>query len=481
MTPCRIALPALCLLFSFVAMEGRGQSKVPAYELSFMAAGATDGPLPFWLHANRYGIFDQDGGNVATELKATIPFSGRKKLDYRAVADVLVRASDHSTAYIHQLFGQLRYGRLRFTAGRIERASDFVDTTLSMGAVTLSPNAPPIPRLSIALDYVPILKISGIELIHLTAYISNGILERDRFVERPFIHEKYLYLRGIGPADFPVLGHAGITHYVIWGGKHPTLGPLPGNFRDFFDVIFARAGDDDRAPEGEVVNALGNTIASYDFGLTLNVPGFDMKAYRQFYIETGANIRFRSAWDGLWGITFRFKDADRPIRGLLYEVANTKQQNARRDRGERNGRANYYNNFIYEAGWTYFGRTLGLPLLVSDGVHPGVVNNILLAHHAGVEGRIRGIDYRAFLTYSRNYGAVRACVDTSCSSKADARLPRTDQYSMLLETTGALLPHLHFKAALAVDTGALYPENVGLMVGLTWRSGGPSRGSQDAR
>lgn len=472
----------LLFLLFFVLPSGgwtaRAQSGGYLYEAGLSAAGGTEGRLPFWLHANRYGVYDQDSANLLTRVGVTRPFTGRHPIDVRFRVEAVAHASRHASAYLHEWYGQVRYGALTLTAGRIARASTFVDTTLSMGDVTLSPNAPPIPRLSVDLDYIPIVRISGIELLHLKAYFSHGFLEGDRFVRHPFLHEKYLYLRGFGPEDFPVLGHAGITHYVIWGGTHPTLGPLPSGPADFLDVVFAQSGDEDRAPIGEVVNALGNTIASYDFGLTLNLPGFDFKAYRQFYIETGANTRFRSVWDGLWGFVFRLKAPDRPLRAVLFEVADMRQQNARFELGERKGRANYYNNFIYEAGWTYEGRTLGLPLLVADGRHPGVVNNIVLAHHLGLEGRIAGFDYRALGTYSRNYGANRACIDEACTAKADARIPRTDQYSLLLEVTGRLdaARNLDFRLGMAYDSDGIYPENAGVLFGLSWRGRTPTGG-----
>ena len=71
---------------------------------------------------------------------------------------------------------------------------------------------------------------------------------------------------------------------------------------------------------------------------------------------------------------------------------------------------NYYNHYIYQSGWTYKGRVIGNPLFslgsnkgrYSDGIY--IVNNRVKAHHIGLAGLIKNINYRILYTYSENYG-----------------------------------------------------------------------------
>ncbi len=118
------------------------------------------------------------------------------------------------------------------------------------------------------------------------------------------------------------------------------------------------------------------------------------------------------------------------------------------------------------------GRTLGLPLILPDptGERDGVVNNIIVAHHLGLEGQLTPrLAYRTLLTYSRNYGARDNCNDNGCFGEATLITPRRDQVSWLLELYGPLTPHLDLHAALAFDAGAVHPDQAGLLLGLTWR------------
>ena len=130
------------------------------------------------------------------------------------------------------------------------------------------------------------------------------------------------------------------------------------------------------------------------------------------------------------------------------------------------GNDNYFNNGEYRSGWTYYGRTIGLPLITpvapdADGIVLGVNNNRLTAHHFGIGGKIaRVLPYKFMATYSRNFGTY---------GRPFAK--RLDQVSLALETT---LPRLGKKVPLSLslglygDFGELYPDNFGLTLRLSW-------------
>ena len=443
------------------------QAQALQYRVAFLAAGADDDTLPFWLTANRYGTVDPQGSNAITRLSLERPFSKPQGWDYAFGVDILGRASEHQTVYAHQLYARLRYGPFQLTVGRKEETSGLVDSSLSVGSMTWSGNATPVPKISIAVpEYTPIPGTAG--FMAFKGYLAHGWLDKDRFVESAFVHEKYLFLRFFVPEDFPVHGHAGIVHNVTWGGTHPVIGPLPQDLDAFIRVFTAQRGD-----TLDTTATLGNTIATYEFGLTVNTSSIAAMAYRQFYLEDKPHaLNWRNPWDGLWGVSLKFKNTPRLITGLLWEHVNTKRQGAKYSEGELKGKDSYYFNSIYRSGWTYHGRTIGLPLLFADRQRRSVANNIVIAHHVGLEGAFGSrIRYKAFFTYSRNYGSTRACPDVACVNIVNLRTPRKDQYSVLLETTGSLLKNrpLDFFAALAFDVGELYPENAGVMIGVSWR------------
>lgn len=468
--PCLlIALVVGVALWSFLPSSPRAQPSGLQYRASLFAAGGSAESLPFWLTANRYGTVDPRSANVGTRLSLRRPFASDETVDYAAGLDLLGRVSDESTLHVHQIYGRLRYGKLQATAGRYEQLIGRVDTTLSLGGTTLSRNASPPPKISVSTaGYLNVPGTRG--YLAVNGYLAHGWLEDSRFVQDAFLHEKYLYARLL-PADFPVNGHAGIIHHALWGGTHPTAGPQPDTFRDFIDVLLGHRTRGESADTPSFTNHL----AAYDFSLRLDLGGFRGSIYRQFYHEDIPSLDFRNPWDGLWGVSLRRKNATGLLTHVLWEHLVMTRHNAKYSEGEERGEDTYYNHSFYASGWTYHGRSLGIPLLFADGRRPGIVNNIVVAHHLGFEGGLTStLTYRLFATYSRNYGAQKVCSDPACSTRVDERTPRRDQYSFLLELAGPLASRygLHFNAAAALDLGALYPNRVGVMVGVSWSGTG---------
>ncbi|MEZ4699720.1 MAG: capsule assembly Wzi family protein [Rhodothermales bacterium] len=460
------AILALCALW---AAPASAQLRTPSYSAGLFAAGAGSDPLPYYLTANRFGVVDPFGVNAGLRAGAHAPYDGGRKLDYAYGIEGIARAGETMTAHLHEAYVRGRYGPFELSAGRWEQTLGVVDPTLTAGSMIWSANTSPLPRVTIAIPrYTPIPWTHRFAFIR--GHLSHGWFEDDRFVRDALLHEKSFYLR-LFSEKAPIQLHGGVTHAVIWAGTHPNYGKLPGGIANYWRIFFVQEGNEE-APENEIVNVLGNTIGSYDFSVTMQVLGLDWLIYRHFYIETGPSLRYRNPWDGMWGFSLKRQDRRGILTGLLYEHANTKRQGAQYSEGEPFGVDNYYNNVLYRGGWVYHGRTIGLPLLAADGRRFGVVNNIVLAHHVGIEGNPGGgFSYRAFMTYSRNYGADQVFEAPDSFRLVSGRTDRLDQYSMLFELTGPLWPAhgLSFTGAVAVDAGSLYARNAGVLFGVTWR------------
>jgi hypothetical protein len=471
-----LALASALLSVFLVSAPPRAAAQAPLNTLQasvtlFGAAGSGGAP-PFGLAANQRGRVDPTSASAGLRLRARRPFAGTGGLDYALGLEVLGRASRNSTATVPQLYGRVRYGRLQVTAGRRAQSIGRVDTSLSVGSTTHSRNAPPIPRVSVASDgYVAVPGTS--EGLALRGFFSHGWMGTDRFVEGAFVHEKYLYARFLPPA-FPVNAYAGITHHVQWGGTHPENGPQQSSLARWVDVALAGEVLTDDRSDAEAPTFDPNHLAMYDFSLGADLGGVRARAYRQFYHEDVASFNFRNVWDGLWGVSLRREEPGALVDGVLWEHLRMTRHNARFDVGEKRGSDSYYNHSRYGSGWTYQGRTLGTPLLTSAATTPGtgdvaigVANNIVVAHHLGVEGHLgAGLSYEALGTYSRNYGAKSRCGPCDYG-----RTGRRDQYSFRLMVRGPVpgRPDLRVRATAALDTGELYDERVGLLVALTWQ------------
>jgi hypothetical protein len=168
-------------------------------------------------------------------------------------------------------------------------------------------------------------------------------------------------------------------------------------------------------------------------------------------------------------------DRTAPVEELLWQHLYSKRQDARYEIGEVRGRAQYYNHFLYQSGWTYQGRTIGTPLFLTSNGRPGINNNIVVAQHVGLSGTLATVGYRALVTYSRNYGACASNSGT-CPPEPGSFRQRRDQWSLLLEGTRTLRRvvggQLQLRLGAALDLGSVYARKVGVQAGVMWRSDG---------
>ncbi len=224
--------------------------------------------------------------------------------------------------------------------------------------------------------------------------------------------------------------------------------------------------------ESESINALGNALGAYDLRLNFFLPSTTLSVYRQIYLEDTVSLQLRSPWDGLWGVALEFENRPGGLRSVLWEHVNTKQQGSKSF--ERGGTDNYYNHVLYSSGWTHRGGALGLPLALTEEGFGGVVNNILIAHHLGIEGILAGrVSYTARISYSRNYG-VHDFFDLETLMHIETELPleRRDQVSIALNLKRLISSQYNLNGFLrfAYDWGDLLPDNnFGITLGVMHR------------
>lgn len=431
--------------------------------------------LPFWFYSNAQGRVDPSGTNFFNELSASHIFykDSNRGLFLGTGANLVLRLSDNKSIHFSELFLRAEAIGLRLEAGRFYQPIGLNNHELSVGSMMVSGNATPVPKVSISTQGFQDFPF-GEGVVQFSGMFSHGWLEKDRYVESPYLHQKYFYLRvNIGSLS----GTGGIVHNAQWGGTDPNRGRLPQSFGDYLRLISGRGADESsNAPGGEVSNVIGNSVAAYEFGLQYRHEAFTASLTRLFYLEDKVSTRFRSPWDGVWGFNLKTTDTDETIiSAITYEYINTKNQDAKDF--ELIGRRDYYDNFVYRSGWTYENRTLGIPLILFDG--STITNNVLVGHHIGFKGDpLSNLTYTGYLTYSRNYGVQKDWFTgpDSDSIPADREdiIPREefreDQYSLFLGLNYQPDSFNHFAINLkfAADIGDLYDNSFGIMAGITW-------------
>lgn len=393
----RRKLPAwsfcFCLITLFCGMSMAGNSmEKPRFYYGIEAFGSTSskGVMPFWLHSNRFGLVDHRSANGGLILYGQYHGPLWRNLELEAGADLLLRASQKDDLRFHQAWAGLRYKYWRLYLGRMtETFYGMVDPPLSSGTMDWSPNARPMNKIVLHTpDFAPLPFTRN--LIYYDIYYAHGWFDGDRYVSNAMLHQKYLYLRMFRDG-FYINPQGGIVHYVVWGGvsQNPDRGKegkLPSGFGDYLRVVLNREGDADYGflPRYRY----GNSVGLYDFSGIFHIGPARISVYRQFYLEDTPNANFAAPLDGSWGFIYRnLKKPHRWFQALTYEHINTLDQLT--NNPDREGRtANYYNHTIWRSGWTYRGRAIGNPLYITEDGYYGVVNNELIAHHVGIEGRL---------------------------------------------------------------------------------------------
>lgn len=449
--------------------------KKPDYSLETGASFSTGKQTPFWLLSNQYGLLTPNkfNGWLKADLHTQL---SKKNIDYDYRLELLNRYSNKNELYVNQAYARLKLYFINIQAGSMEETFGNQDSSLSSGGLLWSGNARPMPKISIMVpNYTKIPFTFG--LLEFKGGISHGWFGEEPFVNKAWLHHKFGYIQLGG--KLPVHIHYGIHHFAQWGGKTVNGGQLPDTWDDFKKVFFAKSGGNG-SPESDSLNALGNHIGSRNFGIDIDLRKVEMGLYWQTIFEDGSGKAYRNIKDGLWGFDLHTKDKNRLVSGFVYEFINTTDQSGSIpevwilngveytypiEGGEyyqTGGNDNYFNNGIYQFGWTYKNMTLGTPFITSpvipiEGQGIYLKNNKVTGHHFGIEGIFKDIMYKFFYTYYLNFGSNNGSYN-----------PNKPQNSILLQTflSNKLPWGIDVSAKIGIDIGRMYGNNLGIQVSL---------------
>ena len=449
--------------------------KKPDYYLETGTAISAGKQTPFWLLSNQYGVLTPNkfNGWVKTGIHTSL---SDKKIDYDYNLELVNRYSNKNEIYIHQAYLRLKLYFINIQAGRMEEKFGNQDSSLSSGGLLWSGNARPMPKISIMVpNYTKIPFTFG--LLEFKGGMSHGWFGNEPFLTNTWLHHKFVYLQFGG--KLPVHAHFGYHHFAQWAGKTEDGVQLPNTLDDFVKVFFARGGGDG-APASDSLNSLGNHIGSRNFGLDVDLHKVKVSLYWQTIFEDGSGKAYRNIKDGLWGISIHTKDKNKIVNGFVYEFINTTDQSGPSHDVwildgvqytypipggvyyQAGGDDDYFNNLIYEFGWTYKDMTIGTPFITSpaipvEGEGEYMRNNKVTGHHIGFEGIYKYITYKVFYTYYLNFGTNSSPFN-----------PTKSQHSILLQTyiSNKLPWGLDLSAKAGIDIGSMYGNNLGIQISL---------------
>lgn len=478
------------------------------FELNYSASlEANGGPVefaPYYISALRNGkITSGRGLNIDLAIWKSLDLS--RRFSYAFAAEGIGRVSNQidymrynsaekawetnrcgtSNAWLHQLYGSVKFRGVFLTVGLKEFESKLLNERLSSGDISESSNTRPIPGARAGfVDFQNIPFTRGwVQIQGEIGYYksTDNHWQADRYNywnyhinQGWWYNYKNLYFRTKPSENFSVtIGmqacaqFAGFTHYYRNGLLQSTQGHGV-RFRDFIDMLVPREGE---------TYVVGNHIGSWDLQLRYRLrDGSEIRAYMESPWEDGSGVGKLNGWDGLWGL--EWKPVKRgALSGAVFEFITFMNQSGpihydyddhpgtTLNSNRATGADDYYNNAWYN-GYAIYGQSIGTPMAVqpvrnTDGATTRFLQNRFWGIHAAVEGDVLPtLSYRAMANYRRYYGNIFI-----------PAISVTNSVSAMLEATWhpKRIPGLKINAQLAFDAGSsVYGSNFGALVAATY-------------
>ena len=463
----------VAFLFLLLVTKGYSQDSNLSYSLELNSNVSTQDSLTFWQTANRFGSIPNSNN---AQISAGFFRNFKNELEYGTVdyelgIQATSSVADKNETIINQLYASVRWGKIQLDAGVKHRDIVFEGLSSSNGEITYSNNARSFPGYNIYLiDFVKLPFAQN--WLSFKGNYSDYLLNDKRFVDNTRLHHKSLHFKSKLSDKLELI--TGLNHYVQWGGTSSTLGKQPSSFKDYLKVITGSSGGSD-ALLGEQINALGNTLGNYLLQLNYKGDKTNWNFYWSHPFEDRSGRELSNYPDALYGVFIDLKKPDGLISHISTEFTYTKHASGSSPHyvdedgvfNAASGRDNYFNNGIYESGWTYFGNTIGSPyfstVTVSEnGITNGIIkdNQRFSAFNIGLKGSIHQFKYitrLSHVTYIGWFDNEYEIKPKQFSGILEVSLPKIDK-----------LP-IDITFGTSFDTGTYSPLNFGGFLKLSKR------------
>ncbi|MCY2686986.1 capsule assembly Wzi family protein [Salinimicrobium sp. TH3] len=390
-------LPFL-LLLSISAV----QSQEIDYSLSAAAQGMvyTEAESPFWMHSNQRGRIDEKT-NISSWVNGRGAYEFRNGSILKGGLGVLYHDGYLNKVQLDEYFVSYENSWLETYAGRKQKDEVFNGLSATNESILWSLNSRPIPGISLKMKRPLMFWDTGIGFkASWEEFFSD---ETERYIQKIRIHHKSFHLVFNKINNIEIIG--GVHHYVQWGGKSPEYGELPSGFEDYLKVITGGSIIDGDGLIGEnEINGLGNHLGGYEVQLNTSISRYDISLVYNTIFEDFSGIKLRNTPDGRYGVYVEDQDSEKWVQALMYEYYFTRHQS--KTYPTTDGKDNYFNNHLYQSGWTYEQRIIGLPFIMLDDERFKVAHNNIVAHHIGISGNaFYRYPYKFLASYRGNYGA----------------------------------------------------------------------------
>jgi Capsule assembly protein Wzi len=384
------------------------------YRLETSGSYSSGENTPFWLINHTWGIVPLDAPNGYMKAGVFHTHTIKNKLAYEIGLDIAgsSKQSNRNSYWIQQAYGGIKWKSLALRAGSKEQYGAIIENSkLSSGDMVYSNNVRPNPEISISIPQYTLVPFTKNRLYAKVDFAIGQFLDGDylektavnlkqRYAKNPLTHHKSLFLR-LGNIEWQEKGFqwiVGFNDYVTWSEKNYII--QNGEYRElytsssnFFKTLF---------PIYQYGS--GSRSSSYNFRIDYGKDYADQvfSIYWQHPMKTRSDFQMKNYRDMRLGIEYKSL-RHKTLSGFVFEYIFTKQQGG-------SFKSDYYNQTSARQGNSYYGRTIGNPLLLSpeynkDG-YIGYRSNRIFALHTGVEGYLNNqFQYNLLATYGDTRGS----------------------------------------------------------------------------
>jgi hypothetical protein len=370
-----------CLSFT----QGFSQNNPLNYSLSLSSVISSESTLPFWMTANKFGaVPNSHHSSVYAALFSDFK-APENNFSFSYKASFTGYLASKNDFFINELYGSLKFKGLQLNLGSKNDDIKLEGLSSSNGNIIKSTNTRAFPGFNLkTTDYLklPFAK----KWLRVKANYAEYLLNDKRVVDGAHLHHKSFYFKSILSKKLSMI--TGMDHYVQWGGTSKNYGKFPSTFKDYIRILIGYSGGTS-ALETDQMNAMGNTLGAYLFQLNYTGEKTNWNAYWSHPFEDRSGRELSNYPDALYGFFIDLKKPENFITHVLAEFTYTKHMSGSTG---ISGRDNYFNNGVYNSGWTYFGRTVGSPFFPTkepiDGITKGIDPNYnrFTAYHLGFKG-----------------------------------------------------------------------------------------------
>lgn len=333
------------------------------------------------------------------------------------------------------------------------------------------------------------------------SFVKNRLYHRTKLFTKVYLDPKLRWYLTLG-----------LDHYALWGGYWDGYGYSRVNFKNYIRMVLGRSAGSD-GTNADMNNTLGDQGGAETIGFGYEGRDWTISFQHEIPYNDKSGMRFQNFPDGVNTFAFSFKDKNRWVSDILYELYYTRYQSGsiRIEPVDKDGWVippapgmaytyigidDYFNNGDFRSGWTYYGRPITSPLFYSAGTRDrqfnryeispklqgnnywrrqAIENNRIIAHHIGISGKL-GLKapYKLMATISQNYGTYAApYTGESAFQKPWGSVKETCLWQFSLGFMGEVpnlfkVKHLSATYGVYFDCGQVLECQSGITVGLKY-------------